>query len=153
MLTGSHKALFTLWDQQDVLLTRTDKGAGIVLLDKSDYVNKRQAFLADTTKFNEMTNQKDETLVRDTRITSSLKQLKDQEVITTVQHEPMWPTGNTILYRYGLPEIHKHNCPTCPIFDMKNSSYHATAQWLTEILEPVWGKKTVFIVCEILLNS
>ena len=47
------------------------------------------------------------------------------------------PCGSQPPRLYGLPKVHKPNVPLRPVIDMSTSAYHATAQWIAEILEPV----------------
>ena len=63
--------------------------------------------------------------------------LKQHGIISSQIFERIRPTGTAIPRLYGLPKIHKDGVPLRPILDMTNSPYHAMAQWLAELLEPV----------------
>ena len=45
------QALKSLRSNNDILITKPDKGSGVVAMDKSDYILKMEKILHDTTKF------------------------------------------------------------------------------------------------------
>ena len=49
--------LTNLFQNKNIVITKPDKGRGIVLLDKSTYIQKVQKILADTTKFRKVTEE------------------------------------------------------------------------------------------------
>ena len=65
-----------------------------------------------------------------------VKCLKDN-IIDTSLYERLAPSGTHVPRLYGLPKVHKPGVPLRPIIDMCSSPYHAVAQWLSELLEPV----------------
>ena len=131
------EALKSLRNNGDILITKPDKGSGIVILNKSDYLNKMHLILSDSSKFLRMTTEKDKTDSIEKQLTDCLKRIKEQGFMSDVQFENHRPTGTTIPRLYGLPKVHKSGCPIRPILDMNNSPYHAIAQWLADKLEPV----------------
>ncbi|MGL4481483.1 MAG: reverse transcriptase domain-containing protein, partial [Lactococcus garvieae] len=119
------------------MLTKPDKGSGIVLLNKNDYVDKMSYILNDGSKFTQATGDKDYTSKAETQLTECLKRLRKANFISDNIFERIRPSGTVIPRLYGLPKIHKPDVPLRPILDMCNSPYHATAKWLAEILEPI----------------
>ncbi|KAF6777482.1 hypothetical protein AHF37_03046 [Paragonimus kellicotti] len=137
-LTKEHMdSLKMLQQNPDILLSRPDKGAGIVILNRSDYIEKLNDILADQTKFRRVANERDKTEYAEQQITKCLKSLKDEKLITPATYEQLRPQGSTIPRLYGLPKVHKPGVPVRPILDMMNSPYHSTAKWLVKLLEPV----------------
>ena len=137
-LTREHlDALKNLRTRTDVLITKPDKGSGVVLLNKQDYLEKMSHILSDPTKFGETSNEKDQTNIVEDQLTSCLKRMKDQDVISAGTYEKLRPVGTAIPRLYGLPKIHKPNVPMRPILDMCNSPYHDVAKWLADMLEPL----------------
>ncbi|CAI2738781.1 unnamed protein product [Dicrocoelium dendriticum] len=131
------QALHNLVGNKDILLTRPDKGAGIVVLNKADYLRKMHEILADDTKFSKIIGEKDKTKQIENQICNSLKKLRDEGFISEGVYENLRPVGTAIPRLYGLPKTHKPNVPLRPVLDMKDSPYHSTARWLVELLEPV----------------
>ena len=138
MLTKQHRdALKDLTSNPELVLTRPDKGAGWVLMDRSDYLDKLQTILNDTEKFLPDSVQKDRSQQDENKLIQLLKTLKSQNVISKVLFDKLSPVGAQPPRLYGLPKVHKQNVPLRPIIDMSNSAFHAVAQWLVELLEPM----------------
>ena len=138
LLRSEHfEALRELRGDSTILITKPDKGAGVVLLDRADYLCKMDGILGDRTKFLLTNNEKDKTTAIERGIAKKLRILKQQGIISSQLFERIRPTGTVIPRLYGLPKIHKDGVPLRPILDMTNSPYHALAQWLAELLGPV----------------
>ena len=138
LLKSKHlEALKVLQKNRNIMLSKPDKGAGVVILNKKDYIDKMLVILEDETKFKRMTKEKDKTPGIEKTISKKLRDLKLREVIDTSTFELLRPIGCTIPRLYGLPKIHKPGTPLRPILDMYNSHYHSIAKWLTKLLEPV----------------
>ena len=137
-LTRKHlDALKELRTRDDILLSRPDKGAGIVVLNKCDYITKMMSILNDDSKFQRSKDGRDRTTIAEDQLTACLRRLRNQNVISEEIFGRLKPTGTIVPRLYGLPKIHKPNVPLRPILDMCNSPYHETAKWLAEILEPL----------------
>ncbi|VDP96650.1 unnamed protein product [Trichobilharzia regenti] len=106
-------------------------------MDRQDYIDKMLSVLSDENKFSKESSQKDQTEQTESKLTQMLKNMKNESIISSELLEQILPSGSVILRLYGLPKVHKEIVPLRPILDMTNSSYHATAKWLTEILLPI----------------
>ena len=138
LLTNDHlDALKNLQNNDDILISRPDKGTGIVLMNRKDYIDKMNALLSDTTKFKKMDMEKDKTAQIEKSLTRLIRQLKQKQLIDSSDFDRIRPTGTTFPRLYGLPKIHKEGVPLRPILDMSNSPYHALAKWLARKLEPI----------------
>ena len=138
LLTNDHlTALKDLQNNDDIIISRPDKGAGVVLMNKKDYIDKMNSLLSDTTKFKKMEAEKDRTVAIEKSLSKLVRQLKQKQLIDSIEFERIRPTGTTIPRLYGLPKVHKEGLPLRPILDMSNSPYHALAKWLAKKLEPV----------------
>ena len=122
---------------KDIILLRPDKGSGIVLLDRAEYVSKMKEVLQDTSKFTKTEGEKDKTVAIEKGLSKTVRKLKQDGVISSATFERIRPVGTHIPRLYRLPKLHKQGLPLRPILDMFNSPYHALAKWLAEILEPV----------------
>lgn len=137
-LTKQHRdALHILKKDNTLIMSKPDKGGGLVLMDKADYIDKMNSILNDTTKFQKLNDVKDINMKTEKMLTNSLKELKNKEIITPSIHDSLKPTGSNTPRLYGLPKVHKVGLPLRPVLDMYNSPYHKTAKWLVQILEPL----------------
>ncbi|BHF79088.1 hypothetical protein SprV_0602220500 [Sparganum proliferum] len=137
-LTTAHlDSLRKLRENENILLTRPDKGSRIVLMDKTDYVEKLEEILSDRTKFSKSEKDRDRTETIEKQLTNVLKDLHKEGVLSDKEFEGLKPVGTTIPRMYGLPKIHKPGLPLRPILDMRNSPYHTIAKWLVEKLKPL----------------
>ena len=109
---------------KEIVICRPDKGSGVVLLDKHDYVNKLASILSDQTKFTRTPSEKDRTEHIEQQISRCLKTLKDGGFITGAMYESIKPIGSSVPRLYGLPKIHKPEIPLRPILSMANSPFH-----------------------------
>ncbi|BHF85905.1 hypothetical protein SprV_1002908000 [Sparganum proliferum] len=138
LLTKAHvEKLKELRENKDILVTRPDKGTGVVIMNRSDYVAKIQAILSDEKKFRKGDKEKDCTEEVETKLTDCLRRLHTGGHISDRDLEQLRSVGTHIPRLYGLPKIHKEGLPVRPILDMRNSPYHAIARWLAEKLKPV----------------
>ena len=130
-------SLKDLRNNKDIIITKPDKGSGIVLINKEDYVKKMEEHLKDSTRFSKCTKGKDRTSQVEKSITKLLSSLKQRNIIDQTTWENLRPTGSIIPRLYGLPKIHKPGTPLRPVLDMVNSPYHAVAKWLCKKIEQI----------------
>lgn len=138
-LTDNHlKAIKQLKNSKDLIITRPDKGNGVVLLDRTDYINKMNSILQ-TDKFMELgnANEQDRTLQEERALQAFLLRAHKKGDISKEVYERIRPVGTTRPRMYGVPKIHKPGVPLRPILSMINSPHHETAKWLAEVLRPV----------------
>ena len=64
-----------------------------------------------------------------------------------LQYKQLLPTGNSSppARFYGLPKIHKANCPMCPIVSACGTSTYNLAKYLTKILKVYVGHSSSFV--------
>ena len=152
MVTKRERSVqFLFWTNEEILITKPDKSAGVVILNKNDYNDKMKTILNDTTKFfnlGPVTN-KDNTAKIKSRIQRRLLQLRKECFISKQVYEVIRPTGSQRPRMYGLLKIHKRDVSLRPILSMTGSPQHQLAKWLTSLLQPVL-KTFLLIVCLIL---
>ena len=145
ILTKKHKeALRELQNNKDIIIFKPDKRSGVVIMNKSDYINKIHSILNDCSKFQKSDSTKDNIEINEQRMVECLKRLKEQGTINETLYENLRPHGTTTPRLYGLPKIHKQGIPVRPILDMFNSPYHATAKWLAKLLIPVRKRLCIY---------
>ncbi|VDQ07878.1 unnamed protein product [Trichobilharzia regenti] len=122
---------------KDLVLIRPNNGAGIVLTNRHDYIDKMLSVLSDENKFSKESSQKDQTEQTESKLTQMLKKMKNESIISTELLHYILPSGSVIPRLYGLSKVHKENAPLRPILDITNSPYHVTAKCLAGILLPI----------------
>ena len=102
------------------IITKPDKGSGVVLLNKSDCVDKMNEILDDQSKFIRLgsvfTN--DNTASIESRLQKRLLDLVKANLIPKWIYDAIGPTGLQRLRMYGLPITHKEGTPLRPILFM-----------------------------------
>ena len=130
-------ALKKLYKNLDIVICKPDKGNAVVILDRSDYDRKVSAILSDVTKFSVDSCCKDLTCKTEKSVIDQLQTLLKKGFIDKSCFQKLKPMGSVIPRLYGLPKIHKNDCPIRPILSMSGSPTHGLAQWLANVLQPV----------------
>ena len=133
------KVIKDLKNDNNLIITKPDKGNGCVLLNKSDYLGKMNDIMSDSTKFNLLgkATEVDNIDKVEMEIIKFLKQLLFKNEISDSLFNLIKPVGSVTPRLYGLPKIHKENIPLRPILSMVNSAQHKLAKFLNMTLEPV----------------
>jgi len=97
--------LKSLSKEEDLYISRLDKGNGVVLLNKSDYITKMEKILDDQTKFKEAKNTSDTLYInKEKQVNQSLLQLRKQGEISDKLYRQLRSTGCQPSRLYGLPK-------------------------------------------------
>ena len=123
----------------NILVTKPDKGSGIVVMDKSDYILKMEKILHDTTKFELIGpfGDFDNTAKVESKIQHQLLQLKNDGILPPSVYETIRPTRSLRPRLYALPKTHKEDLLLRPILSMIGLAQHSLAKWLMSILDLV----------------
>ena len=123
----------------DIVITRPDKGRATVILDKSDYLEKMATILDDTSKFEKLgpASDNDNTQKVEKTLCAFLQKLVERGHLSAEVFDAVKPSGSVRPRLYGLPKVHKNNCPLRPIVSMSGSPQYRVSQWLCDVLEPV----------------
>ena len=133
-------ALKALAKEKSIVVLRPDKGNGVVILSKADYIAKMDVILSDTTKFAKITTHKDgyaraRYLERRTR--KLLKDLHNDRQLSDKLYKSLYPNGSQVGLLYGLPKIHKKDVPLRPILSAIGTHSYALAKYLVDVIQPV----------------
>ena len=123
----------------DIIITKPDKGTGVVLLDKKDYILKMKSILDDQSKFRVIgpVSEFENTAKNERNMRKRLCVLHNNKLLPSSVHDMIRPTGSIRPRMYGLPKTHKPGIPLRPILSMIGSSQHKLAKWLARVLQPV----------------
>ena len=136
------QALRELRSNDNIVISRPDKGRATVVMNKKDYVHKMKCILDDTAKFMRLgpVETHDRTPTVEASLNSFLNDLMCTGEITENLYDSLRAVGSMRPRLYGLPKVHKEGCPLRPILSMTGSPQYKVSQWLCELLEPVVAK-------------
>lgn len=128
------KVLTHLSKDPSIVITRPDKGRGVVILNKSDYVRRMNEILSDSSTFQQI--KEDETIKQENRLNRKLSELKNSGFITEEDYKYAKARGSLPARLYGLPKIHKPRdteglTPFRPIVSSSNTFNYRLAKLLT----------------------
>ena len=134
--------LQSLKDDDSIVISRPDKGKGVVILDKVDYDSKLDQIISDRSKFRRINGDLPSTLLKhEDRLNRTLRPLKDR--IGDDNYNFMHASGSKPGYLYGLPKVHKPNSPLRPIISATGTFNHNTAKFLVPIISPLTSNEFV----------
>jgi hypothetical protein len=126
---------------RNIIVSRPDKGRGVVIIDKVRYLTSMTSLISDRTKFIEILDpiQKFTLRVED-KINNFLRKVKALKLITDDVYSQLFVSGSGPGILYGLPKVHKANFNTAfpfrPIFSACNTPSFNLAKFLVPILSP-----------------
>ena len=130
------QALKNLANNSNIHITTADKGGGVVILDKDEYISKIKNLLSDTDTYEKIHN-RSSIDKRNVSFNKTLgKILKDAKPHWSrlIEYHPTLPK------LYGLPKTHKPGTPIRPIISGIGSATHRIARAVAKILTPFLGK-------------
>jgi len=132
---NDEQLLLNLSKDSSILVTKPDKGRGVVVLDRNDYIGKLETILSDSTKFKLL--DKDPTISRENSLSAVLRQMKREEYLTQQEYKYIKPVGSVSARLYGLPKVHKANVPLRPIVSCIQSYNYQLGKFLANIIKPI----------------
>ena len=100
-----HRVLRNLRKNKDIVITKPDKGNGVVILDRKLYNNAIEEIISDTSKFEKLNE--DPTLKREASLQRFLCKLKQKNFFKNSEYDKLYPSGSVPARVYGTPKIHK----------------------------------------------
>ena len=98
----THNVLKRLRKNQDITILKPDKGNGVVILNKTDYIKGISDILNDSHKFKELTI--DPTINREGKLQRFLLELKKKGKIDAEIYNNVYPSGPQPTLIYGHPK-------------------------------------------------
>ena len=129
------KALTDLRKDDSIIITKPDKGNGVVIISRLDYLDKMKHLISDTTKFKELEH--NPTKSREESLSSYLRKLRKDKIIDDATFYKILSSGSSPGVLYGLPKVHKTGCPFRPIVSSVNTYNYNLASYLVSILQPI----------------
>ena len=104
-----HQILKKLKSNSNIVITRPDKGSGVVIIDRQIYDQSIQNLFSDRNKFRIL--KKDPTIYRQGQLQRRLLNLKKKGFFSQNDYNKIYPTGSKPARAYGLPKTHKKLTP------------------------------------------
>ena len=135
-----HNILKKLQRNKDIVITRPDKGNGVVILNKMDYSSMLYDIVGDDRKFKKLNN--DKTLLREGQLQRFLRKLKKEGFFSDVEYAKVYPGGSSVARIYGLPKMHKlvnenDKLKLRPIVSCINAYNYELSSYLAKMLTPL----------------
>ena len=101
---------------KNIHATKPDKGSGVVIMNKSNYISIMHFILQDNSKFENLGpfSEFDNTAKIEAHIQRRLLQLKKEGLLPPKIYSRIRPIGSQRPRMYGLPKIHKQDVPYVP---------------------------------------
>ena len=127
-----------LGKNQDIYVSRPDKGNGVVIINRSDYLQKMTDLLSDTTKFTLVQEDCYKLSLRlENRLNSTLLSLFKSGKLDKTTYDLLRSTGSFPGKLYGLPKTHKAGVPLRPILSAVTCHHYRLAKFLVPLLSPL----------------
>ncbi|CAF4571731.1 unnamed protein product [Rotaria socialis] len=91
-----------------------------------------EELLGDNTKFKLVDN--DPTITNEDQLIRLLSRLKKDNFITEAEYKVAKPSGSRLARLYGLPKLHKENCPLRPVMSAIKTVNYGLGKMLTSRL-------------------
>ena len=132
-------ALNDLRNDTSIIITKSDKGNGVVLVNILDYLNKMKLLISDETKCRMLSH--NPTKSRENSLICYLWSLKRVGIIDEATYRKIFPCGSNAGVFYGLPKVHKTGCLFRPIVSSVNTYNYNHAAFLVNVLKPISAKQ------------
>lgn len=116
----------------DIVVTKADKGQVTVIMDKADYISKMKLMLSDQSTYRKI--KKDPINKLSSKINSLIKSWHDSNIIDLNTYKMLNCTNGNLPRCYGLPKVHKNGLPLRIIVSAIGSPMYNLARLLHDIL-------------------
>ena len=135
---SQYQALKDLKSDETITISRPDKGKGIVIMDKEEYIKKVNLILDDLSKFQKLEEDPFSLITKaEDKLQRFLRTLLKEKIITKDSYDFLFAAGSSPGVLYGLPKIHKKGNPLRPILSAIGTFNYNLAKFFVPILEPL----------------
>ena len=100
-----HRILQNLRKNRDIVITKPNKGNGVIILDRKLYNNAIEEIISDSSKFKKLNEVP--TLKRELSLQRFLPKLKQKNFFNELEYDKLYPSGSAPARIYGTPKMHK----------------------------------------------
>ena len=135
-----HRNLTSLSSDPTIAVTRFDKGNGVCILSKEEYLQKLDNIVNDCSKFsiipeNKRKNARHPLLRRQEIVKEQINKHVKKFVAEEITKQ-LLPSGCNIGKLYGTCKVHKDGYPIRPIVSMINTPEYQLAKFLDQVIKP-----------------
>ncbi|CAF2144860.1 unnamed protein product [Rotaria magnacalcarata] len=134
-------SLRKLAQDKSIYITRPDKGKGVVILDRNEYIKKMHEILNDSSTFKTINH--DPTLKKENKLKRILCKMKKRGFLSENELKQVTPCGSHCARLYGLPKVHKTGIPLRPVISSIGSYNYRLAKLLAAKLQPLRKNKYI----------
>ena len=130
----------SLYKSQDITVLRQDKGRGVVILNKSDYIDKCEGFL-DSPGFELLPDDPTSTFQKD--VQDTLRTMKSK--FSKAEYSKLYPSASQPGLFFGLAKVHKlkdgqsdvKDLPLRPVISNIGTATYQVSKYLAQLLSPL----------------
>ena len=127
-----------LSEDNSIVVTRPDKGNGVVIMNRTDYVSKMESILSDPEKFQKVDGDLGKILLKlEDKYNRILRSLKSDDKIDQGTYSKLYASGSQPGLLYGLAKVHKSEVPLRPILSSINTFNYPLAKYLVPLLTSI----------------
>ncbi|XP_072389651.1 uncharacterized protein [Diabrotica undecimpunctata] len=128
-------------DRDSLVLSKADKGNCVVILEQTQYIEKVESFLSDNS-FVVLEKNPLNTFINKTK--AMVKLFND--TITKYNNRKLIVSNPITPRLYGLPKIHKHNCPIRPVVSFCNTPVSILSEFIYNTIQSITNFKPKFSI-------
>ncbi|XP_072380863.1 uncharacterized protein [Diabrotica undecimpunctata] len=127
--------------RDSLVLSKADKGNCVVILEQTQYIEKVESFLSDNS-FVVLEKNPLNTFINKTK--AMVKLFND--TITKFNNRKLIVSNPITPRLYGLPKIHKHNCPIRPVVSFCNTPVSILSEFIYNTIQSITNFKPKFSI-------
>ena len=134
-----HRTIRKLASDPSISVCKFDKGNGVVILDRADYVQKCNEILSDDSKFEKLDSSKITEVImkkRDSLRNYVYRYLRKNDAVDEDTYKSLYEVGANPGKFYGLVKVHKDGNPVRPVVSMIGTPEYGLAKWLDSYIKP-----------------
>ena len=125
--------LKSLKSESSIIISRPDKGRGVVIQDRNTYIEKMEVILEDRGKFHRVEGDIHKIIMSlEEKLNRIIRPLRDQ--IGAATYDYVRASGSLPAVMYGLVKVHKPNFPIRPIISSINTFSYNISKFLASFL-------------------
>ena len=126
--------MLRIGNNDSIIIRKPDKGNGIVIVNKLEFVNKMKQSISDETKSKKNKKQNPTKSRENTLLTYLCKLIKDG-ILHDGIFQKIPPSCSSSGVLYGLPKVHMSGCPFHPIVSSVETYNYNVPSYLIRILQ------------------
>ena len=100
-----HRVLRNLRKNKDLVITKHDKGNGVIIFGRKLYNNAIEEIISDTCTFEKLSE--NPILKRGASLQCFLRKLKQKNFFNEIEYEKLYPSASAPAHIYATPKMHK----------------------------------------------